>query len=62
MKIIVNESICPQNHSCPSVGVCPVNALQQIRFNAPMVLEDKCIKCGKCVSYCPMGAIQSVEE
>lgn len=62
MKIKLIKSRCPQNHSCPSVRVCPVNALKQVAYKAPTVSEDECIKCGKCVRYCPMGAIQFVEE
>ncbi len=55
--IRVNKNRCPENHPCPSVRVCPVQALSQVRFSAPSVDMDKCIKCGKCVRYCPMGAI-----
>jgi ferredoxin len=58
MAIIVDKNICPQNHPCPSVGVCPEDALIQHGFNAPVVDETKCIACKKCVSYCPMGAIK----
>lgn len=49
---------CPQNHPCPSVRVCPVGALTQKGFGAPEIDQEKCILCGKCVRYCPMGAIQ----
>jgi len=55
--IRVSRSRCPENHPCPSVRVCPVEALKQVRFSAPTADMDKCIKCGKCVRYCPMGAI-----
>ncbi len=55
--IRVNRNRCPENHPCPSVRVCPVEALSQVRFSAPTADMDKCIKCGKCVRYCPMGAI-----
>jgi Fe-S-cluster-containing hydrogenase component 2 len=48
---------CPQNHNCPAVRVCPVDALKQNGFSAPMVDEDACIMCGKCVKFCPMNAI-----
>lgn len=48
---------CPQNHPCPSVRVCPVGALSQEVFAAPTVNQEKCIKCGKCVRYCPMKAL-----
>lgn len=59
MKIIVEKRRCPQNHPCPSVRVCPVNALIQVGFSAPEVDENKCIKCGKCVKFCPMRAIRA---
>jgi Fe-S-cluster-containing hydrogenase component 2 len=55
--IRINRNRCPENHPCPSVRVCPVDALKQVRFAAPTADMDKCIKCGKCVRYCPMGAI-----
>lgn len=48
---------CPQNHACPSVRVCPVGALSQKGFEAPVVDLDKCIKCGKCVRFCPKKAL-----
>ncbi len=56
-KLIVKIDRCPQNHSCPSVKVCPVSALSQSGFNAPNVDDDKCIKCGKCVNFCPKKAL-----
>ena len=58
MSITVIKSLCPQNHACPSVKVCPVDALIQNGYEAPYVDDQKCIKCEKCVAYCPMGAIQ----
>nr|WP_320024923.1 4Fe-4S binding protein [uncultured Acetobacterium sp.] len=56
--LVVKKERCPQNHPCPSVDVCPVEALSQVGFDAPVVDMDKCIKCGKCVKFCPMGALQ----
>jgi Fe-S-cluster-containing hydrogenase component 2 len=56
-KIVVYKQRCPQNHPCPSVRVCPEVALSQKGYAAPEVDEEKCIKCGKCVRYCAMGAI-----
>lgn len=55
--LIVNKNRCPQNHSCPSVKVCPVDALSQNGFEAPKIDLNKCIKCGKCVRFCPMRAL-----
>lgn len=56
-KLTVLVSRCPQNHPCPSVRVCPVAALSQKGYHAPTVDYDKCIKCGKCVKFCPMRAL-----
>lgn len=55
--LIVNQHRCPQNHPCPSVQVCPVGALLQVGYAAPAVNLEKCIRCGKCVKFCPMRAL-----
>jgi ferredoxin len=57
MALTVKTSRCPQNHPCPSIRVCPVGALSQKGYAAPVVDMDKCIKCGKCVRFCPMRAL-----
>ncbi len=59
-SLVVDAVRCPQNHRCPSVGVCPVDALSQTGFSAPTVDQDACISCGRCVSFCPMGALSLV--
>jgi len=56
--LMVLKSRCPQNHPCPSITVCPTSALTQTGYAAPTVDQDKCIKCGKCVRFCPMRALQ----
>ena len=53
----VLKARCPQNHPCPSVRVCPVGALSQKGFGAPIIDQNKCIKCGKCTKSCPMKAL-----
>ena len=35
---------CPQNHPCPAVKVCPVGALSQTDYNAPVIDRAKCIQ------------------
>lgn len=55
MKISARR--CPANHPCPAVRVCPVGAIKQDGYGLPVIDEGSCIKCGKCVRYCPMGAI-----
>lgn len=61
MRIIVDKTRCPQNHPCPARVVCPVDAVIQKGYRAPIIDDDKCIKCRKCVLSCPMGAIQESE-
>ena len=58
--IKVSKDRCPQNHCCPSIRVCPVNAITQEGFGLPVVDNDKCIMCKKCMQFCPMGAFQEV--
>jgi len=60
MTIRVIEHRCPQNHRCPSLRVCPMGALSQTGYNAPVVDDEKCMDCGKCVRYCPTGALRKV--
>lgn len=55
LEIIVEN--CPQDHPCPSVKVCPVGALSQQHFEAPTIDHEKCIRCGKCSSFCPKKAL-----
>ena len=57
MAIRVIEENCPQNHPCPAVPECPVGALTQEGFKAPVVDEDTCTDCGKCAEVCPRGAL-----
>jgi Fe-S-cluster-containing hydrogenase component 2 len=62
MKLKVISERCPQNHACPSLRVCPTGALSQNGVEAPGVDQDKCIACGKCVRFCPMGALKLTGE
>ena len=56
-KLTIRQENCPQNHKCPAVGVCPVGALSQTEFSAPVIDHAKCIRCGKCSDYCPKKAL-----
>ncbi len=55
--LVISKHRCPENHPCPSIRVCPVGALTQKGYAAPVVDQSKCTKCGRCVKYCPMRAI-----
>ena len=62
MKLIVNAAKCPQNHSCPSIAVCPQGAISQKNiYSLPVVDETLCILCGKCMRFCPRGAFEKAD-
>ena len=56
--LVIKTENCPQIHSCPAVKVCPVGALSQSGFSAPVINYDKCIACGKCSDFCPKKALE----
>ena len=60
MPAVVKER-CPQNHPCPCLKLCPVNALSQKGFEAPSVDKERCIECGVCVNSCPYQALTDDE-
>lgn len=57
MSIYVDSGACPQNHKCPLMFQCPVGAISQTGFGLPIIDEEKCIDCGKCIKMCPMRAV-----
>ena len=57
-KVIVDKKSCPQDHKCPAIKVCPVEAIRQDNFGLPYIDYDKCILCQKCTMFCPKGALQ----
>ncbi|MDA3843280.1 MAG: 4Fe-4S binding protein [Candidatus Kapabacteria bacterium] len=52
MMIEVITARCPQNHPCPAVHRCPVDAIVQNGYAAPSVDSDKCTDCGQCTYMC----------
>jgi ferredoxin len=60
--IIIQKALCPQNHPCPTLPKCPVEAIFQDGFNAPTIDDEKCICCCKCVKSCavftPIGCCE----
>ena len=58
MPVVVKER-CPQNHRCPMLNLCPVEAIIQEGFDAPVILKEKCIECGICTDSCPYQALMS---
>ena len=60
MPVVVKER-CPQDHPCPSVVLCPADALSQEGFEAPTIDKNKCTDCGLCVNTCPYQALTDKE-
>lgn len=58
MAYSISALACPQNHRCPLTFMCPVGAISQNGFGLPVIDENKCIECGKCVRMCPTGAVK----
>ena len=58
MALDIQKDLCPQNHKCPAVKACPVEALSQLGTAVPTVDTEKCIACGKCTDVCPTGALK----
>jgi hypothetical protein len=57
MALTINDKLCPQNHRCPLLRVCPVEAITQNGHELPVIDDAKCIECGKCTRYCGMNAV-----
>ena len=60
MSIQVNSEKCPQDHRCPAIKICPVGAISQKDFELPIIDNEICIECQKCVKFCPKGALSKV--
>lgn len=57
MSLSIDEKRCPQNHRCPLLNICPVQAITQDGFGLPKINTEKCIECGKCIKFCGMKAV-----
>lgn len=57
-KIVIEEALCKGCTKCAKV--CPVAAIEGKVKTAHTVDQDKCIKCGACLSSCPFKAIKEV--
>ena len=57
-KIRVDKEICPHNHVCPLMKLCPVDAITQDAEGYPVIDYDLCIECGTCVENCPKQAMK----
>lgn len=58
MDVIVIDEMCVESCNCPSLAVCPVQAISRQDKMPPEIDLAKCIRCGKCLFFCPNAAIQ----
>lgn len=58
-KAVINQNKCDKSPFCPVKRVCPVGAVNQAGFFGGQITinDEKCIGCGKCISYCPHQAV-----
>ena len=59
---VIDKDICPQNHTCPLVKLCPVKAILQQGKLLPVIDPDICIRCGICESSCPKKAVYNIYD
>ncbi|WP_308501548.1 4Fe-4S binding protein [uncultured Alistipes sp.] len=62
MALTVDARLCPQNHRCPLIAICPVGAISQEGHALPVIDPERCIECGKCMRHCGMQAIHKAEN
>jgi len=48
---------CKQCNICIPAEKCPVDAMIRDSNGAVIILEDRCIGCGECISNCPFGSV-----
>ncbi len=60
-KLVKVSDMCQGCLAHPCMEVCPKDAIE-IRNGRSHIDQDKCIKCGRCVSVCPYGAIVKTER
>lgn len=60
--IQVDKAICPHNHVCPLIKLCPVGAITQDADGYPVIDYSLCIECGKCVRSCPKKAMKQTAD
>ncbi len=60
--IQVDKNLCPHNHVCPLIRICPVGAISQDAEGYPVVDHELCIECEECVRTCFKKAMVSTDE
>jgi Fe-S-cluster-containing hydrogenase component 2 len=61
MPVSVDKNICPHNHPCPLIRICPEGAISQFENGYPIVNDRLCVECGKCIKNCKLNAMKYVK-
>ena len=62
MALRIDPRLCPQNHRCPMIAVCPAEAISQTGNALPAIDPAKCIECGACAEICGRQAVYKEER
>ena len=62
MALVIDPLLCPQNHRCPMIPICPAGAISHKGNALPEIDPEKCIECGKCVRHCGRQAVHKAER
>lgn len=57
MALTIDKNLCPQNHKCPMLVICPVQAITQQGNALPVIDVQLCVECGKCIKVCGRNAV-----
>jgi len=49
--------VCRQCRRCIPEENCPMEALERDHLGAVILIEEKCVGCGQCITDCPFGSI-----
>ncbi|OWZ83551.1 4Fe-4S dicluster domain-containing protein [Natranaerobius trueperi] len=59
--LVTEPIVCNQCENAFCEKVCPVSAITR-ENEIPVIKEDKCIGCGRCMEYCPKDVIVLVDN
>ncbi len=60
--IQIDKAVCPHDHVCPLIPMCPVGAISQDAEGYVKIDHTLCIECGKCVRKCPKKAAVRIAD
>jgi len=61
--LTIDPELCPSNHACPLIRICPVKAIsQENNHSTPLLNTDLCVECLKCIRKCPYEAVVEIKS